>query len=483
MEGENVESEIEGENVGGLLRVSELECVLCSDLLADPITLPGCGHTLCRLCLHRALEVKPLCPLCRSSASNVDVATHPPTLLLVDLISKFFPRAAARRKAENDILQRSRRARYGLFLSETLFFPGTSMKLHIFQPQYRVLISRALAATRTFIICHKSEPALLHYAADTALAHGTAIVAAAAAAAAPMASASSSASSISSSSFSPGGLSVGCVVKINRCHAYPDGRSLVECSVLKRVLLSAVAEEEGGFGLLSAQVEDMKDTEEEKHSHLTTHSQSHPPPGWHSALSTATATDAASGIRPEIDSLDVGAGMSRALGMELAAVREELSGYLSATGLSMDRLQFVAGGPPPCNIHPSQSRTQIESTQDYSHSDSHPQSQSQSQQPQQSQSSSPGGPVPWSDWLSSVDSESANGLCYWLCRAVETSDDGLKWQVLHSSSLLSRLSLCRRMLVLAKDDTARRSKHQSTLLLLIVIIAVFIHLANKYTVT
>ena len=45
--------------------LGELNCVICLEPLAHPVTL-ACSHTFCRECILRALSVAPVCPLCKA---------------------------------------------------------------------------------------------------------------------------------------------------------------------------------------------------------------------------------------------------------------------------------------------------------------------------------------------------------------------------------------------------------------------------------
>lgn len=47
------------------LSSNDLECILCSQCLLDPVTT-SCGHTFCRECLARVLDHGLACPLCMS---------------------------------------------------------------------------------------------------------------------------------------------------------------------------------------------------------------------------------------------------------------------------------------------------------------------------------------------------------------------------------------------------------------------------------
>ena len=55
----------EEEAAAAAVQLSDLECSVCLGLLCEPITTP-CGHTMCRLCLARALRRQATCPTCRS---------------------------------------------------------------------------------------------------------------------------------------------------------------------------------------------------------------------------------------------------------------------------------------------------------------------------------------------------------------------------------------------------------------------------------
>lgn len=50
---------------------TDLECILCSRCIFDPITT-ACGHTFCRGCLTRVLDHGLACPLCMAPLSVRD---------------------------------------------------------------------------------------------------------------------------------------------------------------------------------------------------------------------------------------------------------------------------------------------------------------------------------------------------------------------------------------------------------------------------
>lgn len=52
----------------------ELECHICLGLSVDAVA-NKCGHSFCRVCIERALEVDPRCPMCRQSADVESLET------------------------------------------------------------------------------------------------------------------------------------------------------------------------------------------------------------------------------------------------------------------------------------------------------------------------------------------------------------------------------------------------------------------------
>mmetsp|Transcript_9839 Transcript_9839/g.20511 ORF Transcript_9839/g.20511 Transcript_9839/m.20511 type:complete len:396 (-) Transcript_9839:197-1384(-) len=78
---------------------AHLCCVLCKDLLLDPVSLQ-CGHNFDAKCMHDLLESKlpKRCPICRTSIWDIE----PPKVntTLRTLVEKAFPEAIALRRAE-----------------------------------------------------------------------------------------------------------------------------------------------------------------------------------------------------------------------------------------------------------------------------------------------------------------------------------------------------------------------------------------------
>lgn len=49
--------------------VAQLQCAICLCAYASPASLP-CNHCFCEECIHRALELKPVCPICKAPAKK-----------------------------------------------------------------------------------------------------------------------------------------------------------------------------------------------------------------------------------------------------------------------------------------------------------------------------------------------------------------------------------------------------------------------------
>lgn len=128
----------------------DFECPLCFRLFYSPISL-SCGHTFCRLCLHRSLMYQQQCPLCRmpctSSSSNQQT-----NLALRKVIEKQYPEEYAERAQEDEPeIERIRTTlRLPLFFLTEILFPGVKLDLIVFEPRYQILVSRCMEGNRQF---------------------------------------------------------------------------------------------------------------------------------------------------------------------------------------------------------------------------------------------------------------------------------------------------------------------------------------------
>ena len=57
----------------------ELICAVCFDVLWEPLTLP-CGHTFCRVCASRAVDLQRCCPMDRAPAKHTQLRRAPAAL-------------------------------------------------------------------------------------------------------------------------------------------------------------------------------------------------------------------------------------------------------------------------------------------------------------------------------------------------------------------------------------------------------------------
>lgn len=161
-----------------MVALADLECMVCLGLLVEAVTTP-CGHSFCRLCLVRALQRQHKCPACRA-VCVISAEDHPEALALSRLARKCFPQLYLQRveetQQEREAMQLllpvffyncgwlreawSPRARrdgvrvcfaYSTPLPSTRtvpIFPGEVLRLHLFEPRYRLMMQRIVNSTR-----------------------------------------------------------------------------------------------------------------------------------------------------------------------------------------------------------------------------------------------------------------------------------------------------------------------------------------------
>ncbi|KAI0010272.1 hypothetical protein F4779DRAFT_578213 [Xylariaceae sp. FL0662B] len=132
---------------------TEMDCQICYALFLDPLTTV-CGHTFCRTCLHRILDHSDLCPICRrglSMQAQVHPRTSPSNERLCKIIQGFWADLVAVRLQVFSLEQQANHAGFDIPLFVcTLSFPAMPTFLHVFEPRYRLMISRAMEGDRTF---------------------------------------------------------------------------------------------------------------------------------------------------------------------------------------------------------------------------------------------------------------------------------------------------------------------------------------------
>lgn len=138
---------------------SELDCVLCSRCLLEPVTT-RCGHTFCRECLERVLDYGASCPLCVAPISRKDL-TRGSTIVIERLLRLVIPNVHTERLRARQQEMENIDSQVPVFVCTTAF-PGIACPLFVYEPRYRLLARRALqSSNRRFAIAapgiHSSE--------------------------------------------------------------------------------------------------------------------------------------------------------------------------------------------------------------------------------------------------------------------------------------------------------------------------------------
>ncbi|KAK7987528.1 hypothetical protein PG989_007843 [Apiospora arundinis] len=139
---------------------TEMDCQVCYALYLDPLTT-ACGHTFCRLCLHRVLDHSEHCPICRRELSiqpQLSPNSFPSNQRLTTMINGFWADTVALR-AQTARMEQQAQGEYDvpLFVC-TMSFPTMPTFLHVFEPRYRLMIRRAMDGNRTFGMVLYSQP-------------------------------------------------------------------------------------------------------------------------------------------------------------------------------------------------------------------------------------------------------------------------------------------------------------------------------------
>ncbi|KAF5389047.1 hypothetical protein D9757_004896 [Collybiopsis confluens] len=177
--------------------VTELNCEICFSLMYEPVTTP-CQHTFCSRCLHRSLDHSSVCPLCRQGLPDFAYfVKHPQNHTMLKIILHACPSAYKERETILQVEEHNARVNTPIFVCQ-LSFPGMPTLLHFFEPKYRLMLRRCLAASD-----HPSFGMIM--------------------------SSSASSSSASSSHLNAGDqIEYGTMLEIRSVQMLPDGRSMVE---------------------------------------------------------------------------------------------------------------------------------------------------------------------------------------------------------------------------------------------------------------
>jgi Lon protease-like protein len=134
---------------------NDLECILCSRCIFDPITT-ACGHTFCKGCLTRVLDHGLSCPLCMAPLSVRDYSRGS-SVILDQAIRFLLPQEYNDRLLTNmrEAQMLNKNSDIPVFIC-TNAFPGVACPLYVYEPRYRLLVRRCLLSpTRRFAMAAK----------------------------------------------------------------------------------------------------------------------------------------------------------------------------------------------------------------------------------------------------------------------------------------------------------------------------------------
>uniref|UniRef100_A0A6B2LBQ0 RING-type domain-containing protein n=1 Tax=Arcella intermedia TaxID=1963864 RepID=A0A6B2LBQ0_9EUKA len=131
--------------------MKDFECPLCCEVLLDPTTIL-CGHTYCSDCIQRVFDCtttgQAQCPICRRYIFH----TGRPAINVVlnDIIKKYLPKLYTSRCNERLTLTENLMNVIPLFFVGVILFPKEMTRLHVYEPQYRLMIRRCLFSNGKF---------------------------------------------------------------------------------------------------------------------------------------------------------------------------------------------------------------------------------------------------------------------------------------------------------------------------------------------
>lgn len=204
-------------------RLGDLDCTVCSQLLYDPVTI-SCGHSYCSRCLRKALHYQATCPSCRVPCYFS--GRLPVNIVLRSVLEEALPvETAARRKEteEEEAVALDANSRVPLFVLSAVVFPRGTTSFCIFEPRYRLMLSRVMASSRRFGLVSTR-----HDGEDGSI----------------------------------GRCTVGTVLEVTKCHQLPDGRALIECLGCERFRIVDTELVDGYYVATTQTFEDLEDAEE-----------------------------------------------------------------------------------------------------------------------------------------------------------------------------------------------------------------------------
>ena len=135
-----------------------LACPICLSFLCDPVALT-CGHHFCRVCVLQSTRLSPdgrSCPLCRKLIEFTDLKAHPTDESLEKQVkalvspAKYEERLASMQLELEELLEKDEQQLPIFYMSRGCAV-GQEVKLHLFEPRYRILIRRAMEGNRMFL--------------------------------------------------------------------------------------------------------------------------------------------------------------------------------------------------------------------------------------------------------------------------------------------------------------------------------------------
>ncbi|CAL4062139.1 unnamed protein product [Meganyctiphanes norvegica] len=84
---ESPSPQMELQNPFPQMDLESLTCPVCLDVMCDPVMLPLCGHSLCRVCLANITPLPPCCPVCRKEHRGPSPMKLPTNFAVANLTS------------------------------------------------------------------------------------------------------------------------------------------------------------------------------------------------------------------------------------------------------------------------------------------------------------------------------------------------------------------------------------------------------------
>lgn len=203
-------------------RLGDVDCNICSQLLFDPVTI-SCGHSYCRRCVQKALHYQAACPVCRVPCYYS--GKLPVNICLRSVLETALPVETAERRRETEDEKAAAldaTNRIPLFVLTAVVFPGGTTNFCIFEPRYRLMLSRVMASSRRFgLVCTRRDPE-----------NGT-----------------------------TSRCTVGTVLEVTKCRPLPDGRAFIECLGCERFSIVDTELVDGYYVATTQKLEDEEDEE------------------------------------------------------------------------------------------------------------------------------------------------------------------------------------------------------------------------------